>query len=114
MSLQQNGGVLADSQLKVHDNLWAAGDVCSFVDPVLKRRRRCTHWQHAQITGRIAGENMTNGQKTYTHQVERSEMGTILLLLGNCRGRSSQCLVPSVTSAVWAMLTRVDSTQQQF
>ncbi|KAL3117118.1 hypothetical protein niasHT_007521 [Heterodera trifolii] len=63
-----NGGVMTDEHLRVCDNVWAAGDVCSFVDPILKRRRRCTHWQHAQITGRIAGENMTDGHKTYTHQ----------------------------------------------
>uniref|UniRef100_A0A914HU07 MH2 domain-containing protein n=1 Tax=Globodera rostochiensis TaxID=31243 RepID=A0A914HU07_GLORO len=45
---KENGGVMADEHLH--------------------RRRRCTHWQHAQITGRLAGENMTDGHKTYTHQ----------------------------------------------
>uniref|UniRef100_A0A183C322 Pyr_redox_2 domain-containing protein n=1 Tax=Globodera pallida TaxID=36090 RepID=A0A183C322_GLOPA len=65
---KENGGVMADEHLHVCGSVWAAGDICSFIDPILKRRRRCTHWQHAQITGRLAGENMTDGHKTYTHQ----------------------------------------------
>jgi hypothetical protein len=68
--------VLADSLMHVKGNIWAAGDVCSFFDETLGYRRRCAHWQHAQITGRIAGENMTSGNKTYTHQVGVGKKGS--------------------------------------
>ncbi|KAI1728857.1 pyridine nucleotide-disulfide oxidoreductase domain-containing protein [Ditylenchus destructor] len=64
----KNGGILADSQMKVMDNIWAAGDVCSFDDPVIGRRRRVQNWEHAQISGRVAGENMTGGNKAFSHQ----------------------------------------------
>ncbi|CAK5009066.1 unnamed protein product [Meloidogyne enterolobii] len=62
------GGIIADEFMHVKGNVWAAGDICSFFDRILGYRRRCTHWLHAQITGRIAGENMTSGNKTYIHQ----------------------------------------------
>uniref|UniRef100_A0A914KPU3 FAD/NAD(P)-binding domain-containing protein n=1 Tax=Meloidogyne incognita TaxID=6306 RepID=A0A914KPU3_MELIC len=62
------GGIVANEFMHVKGNVWAAGDVCSFFDRILGYRRRCTHWLHAQITGRIAGENMTSGNKTYIHQ----------------------------------------------
>uniref|UniRef100_A0A914LBJ7 FAD/NAD(P)-binding domain-containing protein n=1 Tax=Meloidogyne incognita TaxID=6306 RepID=A0A914LBJ7_MELIC len=64
------GGIVADEFMHVKGNVWAAGDVCSFFDRILGYRRRCTHWLHAQITGRIAGENMTSGNKTYIHQAD--------------------------------------------
>jgi NADPH-dependent 2,4-dienoyl-CoA reductase/sulfur reductase-like enzyme len=68
--IKENGGVKADSKMHVKNNVWAAGDICSFFDEMLGYQRRCTHWLHAQITGRVAGENMTNGNKTYSHQVK--------------------------------------------
>ncbi|KAI1721693.1 pyridine nucleotide-disulfide oxidoreductase domain-containing protein [Ditylenchus destructor] len=64
----KNGGIFADSQMKVTDNIWAAGDVCSYDDPVIGRRRRVQNWEHAQISGRVAGENMTGGNKAFSHQ----------------------------------------------
>ena len=44
-----------------------AGDVSSFYDPYLGRRR-VEHHDHANVTGRLAGENMTGAQKQYRHQ----------------------------------------------
>lgn len=73
---KDQGGIVADEFMHVRGNVWAAGDVCSFFDKILGYRRRCTHWLHAQITGRIAGENMTSGNKTYIHQ------GSFMSMLG--------------------------------
>lgn len=39
----------------------------SFYDPYLGRRR-VEHHDHANVTGRLAGENMTGAQKQYRHQ----------------------------------------------
>lgn len=30
--------------MKINDCVWAAGDVCSFEDEALKRRRRLSNW----------------------------------------------------------------------
>ncbi|CAD6188228.1 unnamed protein product [Caenorhabditis auriculariae] len=61
------GGVTADSELKVAEDVWAAGDAVCFDDKVLGRRR-IEHWEHAQISGRLAGENMVGAQKAFWYQ----------------------------------------------
>uniref|UniRef100_A0A0K0FPA8 Apoptosis-inducing factor 1, mitochondrial n=1 Tax=Strongyloides venezuelensis TaxID=75913 RepID=A0A0K0FPA8_STRVS len=63
------GGICADSGMRstLHPDVFVAGDVSSFYDPIYGRRR-IEHWEHAQISGRVAGENMVGGSKTYTHQ----------------------------------------------
>uniref|UniRef100_A0A0N4ZXD8 Apoptosis-inducing factor 1, mitochondrial n=1 Tax=Parastrongyloides trichosuri TaxID=131310 RepID=A0A0N4ZXD8_PARTI len=62
-------GICTDSGMRstLHPDVFVAGDVSSFYDPLFGRRR-VEHWEHAQITGRVAGENMAGGCKTYTHQ----------------------------------------------
>ncbi len=44
-----------------------AGDVACFYDPVLGRRR-VEHHDHANVSGRLAGENMAGGHKRFDHQ----------------------------------------------
>jgi programmed cell death 8 (apoptosis-inducing factor) len=44
-----------------------AGDCCSFYDIKLGRRR-VEHHDHATVSGRLAGENMTGAAKPYHHQ----------------------------------------------
>ncbi|CAB60511.2 Pyr_redox_2 domain-containing protein [Caenorhabditis elegans] len=51
------GGVRADKCLKVGENVWAAGAIATFEDGVLGARR-VSSWENAQISGRLAGENM--------------------------------------------------------
>lgn len=40
----------------------------SFYDEKLHRQRRVEHWEHAQVTGRLAGENMTGAGRSFWHQ----------------------------------------------
>lgn len=54
---------MADSELRATDDVYVAGDVASYEDSTLGRRHRAEHWNHAEITGRLAGANMT-GTKT--------------------------------------------------
>ncbi|CAI4228934.1 unnamed protein product [Auanema sp. JU1783] len=63
----ENGGILADAELRVKSGIYCAGDNCSFYDKILGRRR-VEHWEHAQISGRLAGENMTGGEKAFWYQ----------------------------------------------
>ncbi len=44
-----------------------AGDVSCFFDPRLGRRR-VEHHDHANVSGRLAGENMAGSHKRFDHQ----------------------------------------------
>jgi len=65
-----NGGVVTNSELEASHNIFVAGDVLSYYDTVLGRRRS-EHYEHATSTGRHAGQNMSvsdSGQKKpYKH-----------------------------------------------
>ncbi|KAK6049743.1 hypothetical protein COOONC_12749, partial [Cooperia oncophora] len=61
------GGVTTDAELHVRSGIWAAGDTASFYDKSLGRRR-IEHWENAQVSGRLAGENMTGAGKAFWYQ----------------------------------------------
>lgn len=61
------GGFLVNSELEARSNLWVAGDAACFYDRKLGRRR-VEHYDNAQQSGRIAGQNMTGGGLPYTYQ----------------------------------------------
>merc|ERR1712079_244049 len=62
-----HGGFKVNSELESVPNIFVAGDAASFDDPALGRRR-VEHHDHAVVSGRLAGENMTGSHKAYTHQ----------------------------------------------
>uniref|UniRef100_A0A914XKL1 Apoptosis-inducing factor 1, mitochondrial n=1 Tax=Plectus sambesii TaxID=2011161 RepID=A0A914XKL1_9BILA len=64
---QQHGGFRVDAELRARTDVWVAGDCCSFYDIKLGRRR-VEHHDHAAVSGRLAGENMTGAGKPYHHQ----------------------------------------------
>src|SRR5699024_8776860 len=61
------GGYRVNTELQVSSNLWAAGDAACFYDQQFGRRR-VEHHDHAVVSGRLAGENMTGAGKPYRHQ----------------------------------------------
>ncbi|CAH1993946.1 unnamed protein product [Acanthoscelides obtectus] len=61
------GGYLVNTELQARSDLYIAGDAACFYDARLGRRR-VEHHDHAVVTGRLAGENMTGGRKPYLHQ----------------------------------------------
>lgn len=61
------GGYVVNAELQARNSIWAAGDVACFFDTILGRRR-VEHHDHAAISGRLAGENMTGASKTYQNQ----------------------------------------------
>lgn len=70
------GGYRVNAELEVRSNLWAAGDAACFYDQKLGRRR-VEHHDHAVVSGRLAGENMTGAGKPYWHQsMFWSDLGT--------------------------------------
>lgn len=54
--------------MRARPDIFVAGDVSSFFDLNLGLRRRIEHAENAEITGRVAGENMTNGNRAYPRQ----------------------------------------------
>lgn len=54
----ERGGLVTNAQLHVCKGVYAAGDLISFHDPSLGVRRRLEHYDHAILTGRLAGSNM--------------------------------------------------------
>ncbi|CAF2635583.1 unnamed protein product [Rotaria sp. Silwood2] len=61
------GGFLVNAELQARHNVWIAGDAASFYDIKLGRRR-VEHYDHAIVSGKLAGENMTGAHKPYWHQ----------------------------------------------
>ncbi|XP_054162725.1 apoptosis-inducing factor 1, mitochondrial-like [Oppia nitens] len=61
------GGFRVNAELEARTNLWVAGDASCFYDIKLGRRR-VEHHDHAVVSGRLAGENMTGAHKPYWHQ----------------------------------------------
>ncbi|WP_454887467.1 FAD-dependent oxidoreductase [Sphingomonas oryzagri] len=60
------GLVVVDDQLRTNvPNVFAAGDVTSFLDPVLGRRRHIEHWDNAIKQGRLAARNMLGRRLRY-------------------------------------------------
>ncbi|KAI8870449.1 FAD/NAD(P)-binding domain-containing protein [Ramicandelaber brevisporus] len=62
-----NGGIVANAELEARRNVYVAGDVLSYYDQALGRRR-VEHYDHAMSTGSLAGKNMTGASKPYTYQ----------------------------------------------
>ena len=61
-------GYLVNSELQARNNLWVAGDASCYYDVKLGRRR-VEHHDHAIMSGRLAGHNMSSDKhKIYKHQ----------------------------------------------
>jgi programmed cell death 8 (apoptosis-inducing factor) len=62
-----NGGIVTNAELEAKQNVFVAGDVASYYDVVLGRRRY-EHYEHATATGRHAGLNMSSSNmKPFRH-----------------------------------------------
>ncbi len=64
--LAVDNGITVDDRMRTsHPDIYAAGDVANYPDPISGRRRRVEHWGHAEYTGQLAGRNMAGGEGTY-------------------------------------------------
>ena len=63
----EDGAVAVDSSLRTSDpDIYAAGDIAEFTDPLLGRRH-VEHVDNAEQSGTVAGENMAGGTSTYEY-----------------------------------------------
>jgi apoptosis-inducing factor 3 len=56
--LHKDGGVIADANLRIGDDIFAAGDIVHFPDARTGALSRIEHWRTAMQLGRVAGHNM--------------------------------------------------------
>ncbi|OZI31141.1 pyridine nucleotide-disulfide oxidoreductase [Bordetella genomosp. 10] len=62
----EDGRVVVDDLLRANQpDVYAAGDVVSFMDPVFARRRHIEHWDNAVKQGRLAAMNMLGRRRRY-------------------------------------------------
>jgi NADPH-dependent 2,4-dienoyl-CoA reductase/sulfur reductase-like enzyme/predicted acylesterase/phospholipase RssA len=62
----EDGYVAVDALLRTSaPNVYAAGDVTAFFDPVFARRRHIEHWDNAVKQGRLVAYNMLGRRKPY-------------------------------------------------
>ena len=98
------GGFRVNSELQARSDIWVAGDAACFYDVKLGRRR-VEHHDHAVVSGRLAGENMTGGKRSYLHQsMFWSDLGPNV-------GYEAIGIVDNTldTVGIWAKATKVDS-----
>jgi 3-phenylpropionate/trans-cinnamate dioxygenase ferredoxin reductase component len=61
-------GILVDESLRTNQpDVYAAGDVASFYNPLLGKRMRVEHEDNANTMGRAAGRNMAGEETPYHH-----------------------------------------------
>jgi NADPH-dependent 2,4-dienoyl-CoA reductase/sulfur reductase-like enzyme len=66
--LKCENGIVVDSLLRTNaPNVFAAGDVASFLSTALGRRMRVEHEDNALTMGKQAGRNMAGAEEPYTH-----------------------------------------------
>ena len=64
--LELDNGVVVDSRFRASaEDIFAAGDVANFEDPVFKRRRRIEHWSNADYQGRLLGKVLAGEDVAY-------------------------------------------------
>ena len=68
MGLAVDNGVIVDKYLRTsRPEIYAAGDVANYPDPILDMRRRVEHADAARAMGRAAGRNMAGAAEPYRY-----------------------------------------------
>ncbi len=47
-------------------SIWAAGDCAALFDPLFGKHRNIDHWDHARVSGALAGRNMAGRREPYS------------------------------------------------
>jgi NADPH-dependent 2,4-dienoyl-CoA reductase/sulfur reductase-like enzyme len=66
--IKTNSGIIVNERLETSiPDIYAAGDLASFVHSALEKRTRVEHEDNAVQMGKLAGRNMAGASETYTH-----------------------------------------------
>ena len=64
--LEVADGIVVNEYLETSAaDVYAAGDVARYYDPIFEKRRRVEHWGNAEYTGLLAAQNMAGGRAPY-------------------------------------------------
>jgi apoptosis-inducing factor 3 len=63
--IRNDGGIIVDRYLRAAPDVYAAGDIAVFPDPISQRPVRIEHWRVAEQHGRVAGANMAGQAEPY-------------------------------------------------
>ncbi|EZQ06743.1 MULTISPECIES: NAD(P)/FAD-dependent oxidoreductase [Acidianus] len=64
--ISTNNGILVNEYLETNvKDIYAAGDVANFIDPLSGKRKRIEHWNNAQYMGELAAKNMMGKEVQY-------------------------------------------------
>lgn len=104
---QERGGIITNSELQARPDVYAAGDMISFYDESLGIRRRVEHYDHAVLSGKLAGHNMVDSSNSQTYSAQSMFWSD----LGPEVGYEAVGLVDSrlTTVGVWAEASTSDS-----
>jgi 3-phenylpropionate/trans-cinnamate dioxygenase ferredoxin reductase subunit len=65
-SINAEKAILVDNRCRTNvPDIFAAGDCAAIFDPLFGKHRIIDHWDHAKVTGAIAGTNMAGGDVGY-------------------------------------------------
>ena len=66
-SIGAGKSILTDDRCRTSvPDVWAAGDCAAMFDPRFGKHRPVDHWEHALVTGALAGRNMTGANEAFT------------------------------------------------
>jgi len=91
--LELDNGVVVDSRFHASaEDVFAAGDVANFEDPIFKRRRRIEHWSNADYQGRLLGKVLAGESVAYDRvSAFFTELfGTVYRFFGDSTGTDRQ------------------------
>jgi NADPH-dependent 2,4-dienoyl-CoA reductase/sulfur reductase-like enzyme len=64
--LAVQNGIRVDEYLQTSNpDIYAAGDVANYFDPLFGKQRRVEHWGHAEYSGQLAAQNMAGARRPY-------------------------------------------------
>jgi len=95
--LQVNRGILATEFMETNlPNVWTAGDVAEYFDPLLEERTQMGNWVNAREQGRVAALNMMGNREPfkfvsfYTTQ----GFGVSIAMVGDVRPGPDRIIIP--------------------
>lgn len=92
LELYEDGSIKVDNELKTSNNdIYAAGDVAGFKDPLGEGWVRSAKWRSSKLQGQIAAANMLGQHRSYKHEPAAfitSFFGVKAIVSGNVRSKS--------------------------